>query len=97
MQTATACAYFFARRYAEASLWAEKALRERSDYLLAICISAASDALVGRLDRAQKTMVRLRQLNPALCVSNLKDLYPVRRPEDFARWAEGRRKAGLPE
>jgi hypothetical protein len=36
-------------------------------------------------------------LNPALRLSNLPDLLPFRRPEDFARWAEGLRRAGLPE
>ena len=42
-------------------------------------------------------MARLRQLDPALRISNLKDLIPLRRPEDLARLAEGLRKAGLPE
>ena len=42
-------------------------------------------------------MARLRALDPALRLSNLKDLLPFRRPEDFARWAEGLRRAGLPE
>ena len=42
-------------------------------------------------------MARLRQLNPALRLSNLKDLLPIRRPQDFDRWADGMRKAGLPE
>jgi len=42
-------------------------------------------------------MVRLRDFDPALRLSNLKDLFPIRQPEDFARWAEGMRQAGLPE
>ena len=42
-------------------------------------------------------MELLRQLDPALRVSNLKDWIPLRRPEDFAKWADGLRKAGLPE
>lgn len=42
-------------------------------------------------------MARLRQLDPALRASNLKDVLPIRRSEDFARWAEGLRKAGLSE
>ena len=42
-------------------------------------------------------MARLRQLDPALRLSNLKDLLTLRRPEDFAKWEEGLRKAGLPE
>ena len=42
-------------------------------------------------------MARVRQLHPDLRISNLKDWLPLRRPEYFARWVEGLRKAGLPE
>jgi hypothetical protein len=34
---------------------------------------------------------------PGLRLANLKDFMPARRPEDFARWSDGLRKAGLPE
>jgi hypothetical protein len=39
----------------------------------------------------------LNHLDPALRLSNLKDLVPLRRYEDFARLADGLRKAGLSE
>jgi hypothetical protein len=42
-------------------------------------------------------MVRLRQVEPALRLSNLKTSFPLRRPEHFAKWEEGPRNAGLPE
>jgi adenylate cyclase len=43
-------------------------------------------------------MARLRQLNPALRVSNLKDvLGPYPRADDLSRYEEGLRQAGLPE
>ena len=42
-------------------------------------------------------MAKLRAIDPALRVSNLGDLTAMRRPEDMARYAEGLRKAGLPE
>jgi hypothetical protein len=97
MHAATACAHFFAGRYAEASSWAEMAVREQPNHLFAMGVAATGGALAGRLAEAQKAMARLRQLDPALRISNLKDHFPIRRPEDFARWAEGMRKAGLPE
>jgi tetratricopeptide (TPR) repeat protein len=97
MQAATAAAHFFARRYAEASSWAEAAVREKPTHLIATSMVAASGALAGRLSEAEKAMARLRQLDPALRITNLENLGPCRRPEDFARWAEGLRKAGLPE
>ncbi len=92
-----AYAHFFAGRYEEATAWAEKAVRERPTWLTAVRIAAACHALAGRLNEAQRFMTRMRELDPALRVSNIKELLPLRRPEDFDRWAEGLRKAGLPE
>jgi len=53
--------------------------------------------LSGRMAEAHKAMDRLLQLDPALRLSNLNQLFPIRRVEDFARWEEGMRRAGLPE
>jgi adenylate cyclase len=60
-------------------------------------ILAASCALTGLQEQAEKAMVRLRELNPALRISNVKYIVPLRRVEDFTKLAEGLRKAGLPE
>jgi len=98
MQMATAAAHFFAGRYAEASSWAEAAARQQPDHLSAACTAAVSGALAGRLSEAEKAMSRVRQLHPTLRISNLKNhIPPFRRSEDFARWADALRKAGLPE
>ena len=56
-----------------------------------------SHALAGRLDQAHKAMARLRQIDPTFRVSDIRRLFPYRRPEDLARFEEGMRKAGLPE
>ena len=65
---------------------------------LEIRIAAASNAMAGRLEQAHEAVSRLRQLNTALRVSNLKDvLGPYRRAEDLSRYGEGLRQAGLPE
>jgi hypothetical protein len=42
-------------------------------------------------------MARVHELNPALRISNLRNISPFKRSQDFALWAEGLRKAGLPE
>jgi TolB-like protein/class 3 adenylate cyclase/Tfp pilus assembly protein PilF len=98
MQMATANAHFFAGRYAEASSWAEAAARDQPNHLGAVLSAAAIDALAGRLSEAEKAMARVRQLHPALRISNIKNIAPpFRRSEDFARWIESLRKAGLPE
>jgi TolB-like protein/Tfp pilus assembly protein PilF len=96
-QTAYAMAHFFAGRLDEALSWAEKVLRDHPDYQLALRIFASAGALTGRQEEAQRAVERLRHLDPALRISNLRDRYPLRRSEDFSRWADGLRRAGLPE
>jgi TolB-like protein len=96
-QTAYAMAYFFAGNYEEALSWAEKVVRDKPNYQLALRIFAAANALTGRQEEAQQTVKLLRQLDPELRISNLKDRYPLRRAEDLARWADGLRIAGVPE
>jgi tetratricopeptide (TPR) repeat protein len=97
IQAATAYAHFFAGRYAEALSWAEASVRGQPSFLLSTCMAAASALLAGRPVESEKAMARLRQLDPALRVSNLNRLISFRRPEDFARLADGLRKVGLPE
>ena len=98
LRATTAYAHFFAGSCDEASLWAEKSLRERPSSINALHMAVASNALAGRLEQAQKALARLRQLDPTLAVSNLRErLGPYRRPDDLTRYEEGLRKAGLPE
>jgi TolB-like protein/tetratricopeptide (TPR) repeat protein len=97
MQAGTAYAHFLASRHDMASSCAEKAMRDNPTFLLAICVSAASNALAGRLEPAQISMARALECNPDLCASNLRDLAPFRRDEDLATFARGLRNAGLPE
>jgi TolB-like protein/class 3 adenylate cyclase/tetratricopeptide (TPR) repeat protein len=98
MRTGTAHAYFFLGSYEEAASWASVALRDNPDFQAGLRIEAASNAMTGRLTRAQRAIARLRQVNPSLRVSNLKEvLGPYRRAEDLSLYEEGLRKAGLPE
>ena len=98
MQTGTAYGHFFAGRYDVASSWVGMTLRASPGSHSSLRIAAASHALAGRPEQAQKALARLRQVDPALRISNLRDrLGPYRRPEDLARYEEGLRRAGLPE
>lgn len=98
IQSAMAHAHFMAGRYDEGSRWAAMALRNAPDIQPGLRIMAATNALAGRLEPAQKAVERLRQLYPVLCVSSLREvLGPYRRPEDVARYEEGLRRAGLQE
>jgi TolB-like protein len=96
-RTGTAHAHFFLGRYAEAASWAGMALQYNSDFQPGLRISAASNAMGGQLEQAHTAVARLRQLSPALRVSNLKDVIGPFRIEDLSRFEEGLRRAGLPE
>jgi tetratricopeptide (TPR) repeat protein len=98
MRSGTAYAHFLLGHYDEAASWAAMALQDNSDYQPALRQAAASNAMAGRPEQAHKAMARLRQLNPALRISNLKDvLGPYQNAEDLAQYGEGLRQAGLPE
>jgi hypothetical protein len=69
-----------------------------TNFASAVDGSSPHERQAGRLEQARKMLARLRQLDPALRVSNLSDRPgPYRRPEDVARYEEGLRRAGLPE
>jgi tetratricopeptide (TPR) repeat protein len=97
MQVGTSHAHFFLKRYDEAASWAAMALQENPDFQPALRQAAASNAMAGRPEQAHRAMARLRQLNPALRVSTLKDVLGPWRAEGLARLEEGLRQAGLPE
>jgi TolB-like protein len=97
MQAGMAVAHLFAGRFDTASSWAEKAFRDLPSFLMVVGIIAASHALAGRTDEARRAMHHLRQLDPALRISNLRDWLPIHRAEDLATFADGLRRAGLPE
>jgi TolB-like protein len=97
MQGGTALAHLYAGRFDAAAEWAEQSLRGLPTFLIEVSVLAASHALAGRTDTARQAMHRLRRLDPALRVASLKDLLPYHRPQDLATFADGLRRAGLPE
>jgi TolB-like protein len=96
MQAGTALAHLFAGRLDAAASWAERAFRTLPSFLLAVSVIAASHALAGRMEDAERAMKQLRVLHPTLRISQLQDWIPLRRPQDLATLAEGLKKAGLP-
>ena len=97
MQTGTAAAHFLAGRYEQASVRAERALRQHPNDQPLLRVAAASHALTGRIAEAGKIVTRIRQLDPELRLSRIAGQAPFRRPEDVSRYVDGLRKAGLPE
>ena len=97
MQAGMAAAHLFARRFDAASAQADEAFRNLPTFLLAAAVAAASHTLAGRPDEGKKAMAQVRKLDPLLRISNLGDWLPIRRAEDLATFADGLRRAGLPE
>jgi hypothetical protein len=95
MHTGIAFEHFIARRFDEARHWVE--LREVSQFMLASAAVASSCAHAGHTDEARRAAADMRRLDPKLTVSALDAWLPFHRREDFALFAEGLRKAGMPE
>jgi 3-dehydroquinate dehydratase len=73
------------------------AVRAQPDHAPSNALVAAAAAFVDNSTAMRDAIARLRQIIPELRVSGLKEFVPIRRPEHFSLWAEGLRKAGLPE
>jgi TolB-like protein len=95
-QTGMASGYFIAGRDEEACSWSDRAIAGQPTFGPALRVGAASQALAGRKERAQKLMALLRAADPTLRISNLQDRAPWD-PAGLARLAKGLREAGLPE
>ena len=85
-QTAYAMAYFFAGNYEEALSWAEKVVRDKPELSARIAHLRSSECAHRAAGGSTANRELLRQLDPELRISNLKDRYPLRRVEDLARW-----------
>lgn len=97
MQCGTAFAHLLAGRFDDALSWADKAFQNEPTYISAVAVTAASHGLAGRKKEARAAMQRLRQIDPTLRISNLKEWFPIQRPEHVAKWVLGLQGAGLPE
>jgi TolB-like protein/class 3 adenylate cyclase len=93
----TAHAHFFLGSYDEAALWADKAVQENPNYLIVNCIAAASHAFARHQEKAADAVSRMLKIDPSIHISKIKELFPLRRSTDLAKYEEGLRKAGLPE
>jgi hypothetical protein len=81
----------------DALVWADKAVQENPNYLIVNCIAAASHAFAGHQKKAGEAVSRMLQIDPSIHISKIKELFPLRRSTDLAKYEESLRKAGLPE
>jgi TolB-like protein/class 3 adenylate cyclase len=95
-ETVRAFALLLLGKYDEACYRAAQVIARDPKYAVPLRVASISHALAGRIDKARETMGLLREVDPELRLSQLKEVLPFRRPEDTARIVEGLRLAGLP-
>lgn len=89
-------AEFVAGRYSEAIVWTRKSNRANPRFVAALRILTAALALSGDEAGARAAARELIEVEPWFRVGAFIEWYPLRRPEDLIRLAEGLRAAGLP-
>ncbi len=95
---ALAHSHYFLDEFDAAAAVARESLQSGPDNAPTLRIGTAALAMAGRLEEAVALRMRLQVIDPGLTLANLTSRQgPYRRAEDIARYAEGLRRAGLPE
>lgn len=89
-------AHFAAGRYEESLAWCRKGMAERPELIWPLRSMAASLALLGRIGEAQEAVNQLRREYPDITIAKIMAITP-HRGDYLERYAEGLRRAGLPE
>lgn len=97
MRRAIAFAHFIGGRYEEAIASAGLVTTSPQNAAIGAASVAASAVLLGRKEEARVAMVQLQSAEPKLCLASLRWRFPIVKDEDFTRFAEALRLAGLPE
>ena len=96
-QSAMAFSHFIAERDDEAARWAAMALRVKPNWLPALRMMIASNAMRGQAEEAKRALNAYLGIDPKVTITKLCEYYPFRREADQHRLIAGMRKAGVPE
>lgn len=94
-QSAMAFAHFVAGRDQEAAEWAAVALRTKPNWMPALRVAIASNAMQGRAAEARAALQSYEQIDPNVSIRKICEHYPFRRQKDRQRLVEALRKAGV--
>ena len=95
-QSAMAFAHFIAGRDDDAADWAAMALRVKPNWLPALRVAMASNAMRGQLDEANPVLRTHLRSDPGVSIASLR-IYPLREQAHRQRLVLGLRRAGVPE
>ena len=94
-QSAMAFAHFIAGRDDEAARWAAMALRVKPNWLPALRMAVASNAMRGEAEQAKRALNAYLTIDPQVTIAKLCEYYPFRREADRERLIAAMRKAGV--
>jgi TolB-like protein len=90
-------AHLAARRFEEATKWADRALHHQPRVAAAMRVKVCANAHLGRLDEAHAELARLLAIDPRLTIARVRALGVTYAPEYLELYVAGLRLAGLPE
>jgi TolB-like protein len=96
-QSAMAFAHFIAGRNEEAARWAGMALRVKPNWMPALRMAIASNAMRGDGDEVRRALNAYLAIDPQASIAKMCEYYPTRREADRRRLVAAMRTAGVPE
>ena len=96
-QSAMAFAHFVGGRDEEAAQWAALALRTKPNWMPALRVAIASNAMHGRAAEAKAALRLYEQIDPKVSIRRICEHYPFQRQKDKQRLVKALRKAGVRE
>ena len=96
-QSAMAFAHFIAGRDREAAEWAAKALRTKPNWMPALRVAIASNAMKGCTSEAKAALNSYERVDPGVSIRKICAHYPFQRQEDKQRLLKALRTAGVRE
>jgi TolB-like protein/predicted Zn-dependent protease len=90
-------AAFIAGRYQDALDHVERSLRQNSSIPGPYRLRAACLSELGRMEEARAALAEFLRIVPNATIGSMRAQLPLKQPEDFERYANALRRAGLPE
>jgi predicted Zn-dependent protease len=97
MRRAMAFAHFIGKRYKEAIACAGSVTTSPQNAAIGSAAVAASAALLGLDKEARRALQELRAVEPNLRLSTLRSRFPIVKDDDYQRFVDALRLAGMPE
>ena len=94
-QSAMAFAHFIAGRDQEASDWAARAAMVKPNWMPALRVTIAANAMLGRIAAARNALKAYERIDPDVNIRKICGHYPFQRAKDKQRLIEALRRAGV--